>query len=60
MEENKNSGVDMSNYMDSKKKVGVVRALPKNNKNGSKNIIYLAIIAVCILIMAMLWTYYNK
>jgi hypothetical protein len=59
MEENKNSGVDMSNYMDSKKKVVVGRALPKN-KNESKNRIYLAIIVACILIMAMLWAYYNK
>ena len=50
----------MSNYLNSKKKAGTGRALSKSNKNDSKNRIYVAIIATCVLIMAMLWAYYNK
>lgn len=63
MEENQNKGVDLSDYLNSRKAntFAQLSDLEKNKaKNEQKNKIYIAIIIVCVLIMAGLWSYYSS
>jgi hypothetical protein len=58
MEENPNTSVDLSDFLNSPKKQVSAGKLSKKEKAKQKNKIYVAIIIGCFLIMAALWAYY--
>ncbi|MCU0653099.1 MAG: hypothetical protein MUD10_02460 [Candidatus Pacebacteria bacterium] len=59
MEENQNSGVDLSNYWESTpKKKAVAGKLSREDQKKRTKKFYLIIIVVCIATMAVLWIYY--
>lgn len=58
MEVNQNTGVDLSNFLDSSKPRMSAKRLSKEEDKKKKNKKNITIILICLLIMAALWTYY--
>ncbi len=58
MEENQNSGVDFSDYLNSPKKRGQTGISSTDDQKKKRNKVYVAIIIVCFLAMAAIWAYY--
>lgn len=56
--EEKNEGVDLSNYVGLQKRGDSGKKPGNNKKNPKKNKIYLLVIIFCLLAMAILWGNY--
>jgi|GEM_PF-4534322 hypothetical protein len=58
MEANQNTGVDLSNFLNSSKPQISAKRISKEEDKKKKNKKNIIIIVVCFVIMAALWTYY--